>query len=130
MSYKISILQVVLIQACQASPTFQMQHGDPVIVQPGDEYKNQHVDLVRDNTVLLLATVRGGIATRGAFTGAMADQFRTADGKRDIYKMFTKATFSMKQDAANRNQKPEFRAVSDHQLVLPPAQLDRNITLF
>ena len=38
-----------------------------------------------------MATVTGGLAYRGAFTGAMANEFRGADGKIDICSMFISA---------------------------------------
>ena len=80
-----------MIQACQDSATFQKQHDhslEPVTWSSQDQYKNQHITLDRHNTALLLATIRGGVALRGVFTGAMANQFRKADGKKDISTMF------------------------------------------
>ena len=48
--------------------------------------------------MLLLATVRGCVAYRGVFTGAMADQFRSSNGNTDIYTMFNKAVGDMKRN--------------------------------
>ena len=47
--------------------------------------------------MLLLATVRGGKAIRGAFTQAMADQFKSADGQTDVSVMFDRAVQNMDQ---------------------------------
>ena len=41
---------------------------------------DQHVQLTRPNTVLLSATVTGGKAERGVFTGAIANQIIDASG--------------------------------------------------
>ena len=83
----------MLIQACQvASPGEQSStSSDPAPVQVSDPHVDQHITLLRPHTVLLLATVRGGKAIRGAFTGAMADEFRSADGKMTVDEMFDRA---------------------------------------
>ena len=49
--------------------------------------EESRITLERPHTVLLLASLRGGYATRGAYTNAMADEFRKVDGKSDIYEM-------------------------------------------
>ena len=74
----------MLIQACQvASPgAAGASFLDPAPVQISDPQQDTHITLTRPHTVFLLATVRGGTAIRGAFTGAMADQFRYADGRQ------------------------------------------------
>ena len=90
-----------------------------------DPHNNKHIVLRRPHTVLLLATVTGGEAIRGAFTGALADQFRAADGKTDIYTMFNRAVNIMiRNDAACRDQRPEMRITTDRNLVLPPVVND------
>ena len=72
--------------------------------------------------MLLLATVRGGVAYRGVFTGAMADQFRSSDGNTDIYTMFNKAVGEMKRNHPLEisQQNPKFESVTDKVLILPP----------
>ena len=65
--------------------------------------------------MLLLATARGGVAYIGVFTDAMADQFGSADGERDIYAMFTGASSKCSQ------QNPKFENTAKKRLVLPPA---------
>ena len=120
------------MQACQVFAT----HG--IAVQPEDygsdpatpshiidPHNNKHILLRRPHTVLLLATVTGGIAIRGAFTGALADQIRAANGKTDIYTMFNRAVNRMiRNDAACRDQRPEMRITTDRNLVLPPVVND------
>ena len=82
----------------------------------------EHIVLRRPHTVLLLATLTGGLAIRGAFTGALADQIRAADGKTDIYRMFNSAADNMiRFNPACENQRPEMRISTQKLLVLPPA---------
>ena len=67
------------MQACQAADprlgASSAKSQDPAPTSPSDPGSNQHITLTRPNTVLLLATVRGGVADRGVFSGAMANQF-------------------------------------------------------
>ena len=78
-----SFPQVMLLQACQDADRSFVFHTtvggtpepDPAPTQLTDPHQDQHITLTRPHTVLLLATVRGGVAYRGVFTGAMADQF-------------------------------------------------------
>ena len=115
----------MLIQACQVvSPGASgISTTDPAPVQISDPQQDTHITLTRPHTVLLLATVRGGKAQRGAFTGAMADQFRSADGKTDISVMFDRASEIMdeREDCQYIGQCPEFRKTTKKQLILPPA---------
>ena len=95
-------MQVILIQACQDADralASQATGGgtpetDPAPTQLSDPNRDQHITLTGPNTLLILATVRGGVAYRGVFTGAMADQFRSADGEKDINATFTLAANS------------------------------------
>ena len=66
--------------------------------------------------MLLLATVRGGVAYRGVFTGAMADQFRSSDGITDIYVGEMKRNHSLEVSQQN----PKFESVIGKVLILPP----------
>ena len=119
--------QVILIQACQDADRALASHAtgggtpepDPAPTQLSDPHTDQHITLTRPNTVLLLATVRGGVAYRGVFTGAMADQFRSADGKKDINAMFALAASSTKQ---KREQIPFFGSTAHKILILPPVE--------
>ena len=64
------LIQVVLIQACQAADrTTRVPGSDPAPTQLSDPHRDQHITLTRPHTVLLLATVRDGLAYRGVFTG-------------------------------------------------------------
>ena len=102
------ILQVVVIQASQESASFQTQSDrspEPLPWNSQDKYKNQHITLDRPNTALLLATMRGGLALRGVFTGSLANQFRKADGKKDISAMFHDACVELKEKLKKENEK-------------------------
>ena len=72
--------------------------------------------------MLLLGTVTGGLAIRGAFTGAIAEVVRRSDGKTDICEMFHKAVDNM----SDEEQTPEMRATTKKLLILPPA-VSRNL---
>jgi hypothetical protein len=116
---------VIIIQACQIFTTHgvvqpQEYESDPATPsQVNDPHSNKHIVLRRPHTVLLLATVTGGLAIRGAFTGALADQIRAADGKTDIYSMFNRAVNSMiRNEPACVGQTPEIRATTDKNLIL------------
>lgn len=73
--------------------------------------------LRRPHTLLLLSTVTGGLAYRGLFTGAMADQIRMSDGETDIFTMFTNAVDTL----TGTDQTPEVRATLGKRLIFPPA---------
>ena len=91
-----------------------------------DAHNNKHIVLCRPHTVLLLATVTGGEAIRGAFTGALADQFRAADGQTAIYTMYNRAVeVMMQKEPACSGQVPEWRSTFRKQLILPPAVCER-----
>ena len=118
----------MLLQACQvadapSSMNSSVVQSDPAPTQLSDPQKDQHITLTRPHTVLLLATVREGVAYRGVFTGAMADEFRTADGKKDIYTMFNTAATAMEGliPEGHSAQNPEFRSSTKKMLVFPPA---------
>ena len=72
-----------------------------------------------------MSTVTGGNSTRGVFTGALADQIATADGKRSIEDMEAQARVEMQHDRRRRSndmQIPEMRSTLMKRLVLPPAE--------
>ena len=128
-------MQVILIQACQDADRALTSHAtgggtpepDPAPTQLSDPHRDQHITLTRPNTVLLLATVRGGVAYRGIFTGAMADQFRSADGKKDINAMFTLAANSTRQridGSLAAEQIPKLESTTYKFLILPPAETE------
>mgnify|MGYP001793158991 CR=1 FL=1 len=84
----------MVIQACQALATQGLAlfaicdecESDPAVPsQSINPHYNKHIVLRRPHTVLLLSTVTGGLAIRGAFTGAIADELRKSDGQTYIY---------------------------------------------
>ena len=118
------MLQVLVLQACQgffSAATLPPDDDDsesdaPTPSSVVDPHHNKHIVLRRRHTALLMATVTGGVAYRGAFTGAIANEFREADGKKDICSMYISAA----ADSACREQCPEFRMTLDKTLILPP----------
>lgn len=116
----------MLLQACQGAHRRNLAETDPAVpTQLSDPRGDQHITLTRPHTVLLLSTIRGRKAKRRLFTGAMADEFRSADGKKDIHAMFIKAHDAMKRnnpEAADRY--PEYRTTTEKFLILPPAKQD------
>ena len=120
-------LQIITIQACQES-----SHAD-VFSYTQDARKTvpdrqRFVMLDRPHTLLLMSTVAGGYAIRGAFTGAMARQFAKADGKITINDMVTNAIVDMKKnEKEDYNQTPEARNTLQKSLIPPP--VDFNPTL-
>ena len=116
---------MTIIQACQdfacvSQPEWAASQPDEGSsseseTDPARPTQTLHVILTRPHTVLLLATVTGGVAYRGVFTGAMAQQFGQSDGKMDIYEMFTRAVASLE-----KQQIPEIRATLTKKLILPP----------
>ena len=94
----------MILQACQNASLAKLQSPqksasnscDPVPILLSDPDSNQHITLTRPHTVLLMSTVRGGVAYRGAFTGAIATQLSSSDGITDIYSMHNRAVAVMK----------------------------------
>ena len=61
---------MVLLQAWQGGDRTTLHAAsDPLPTQLSDPHRDQHITLTRPHTVLLLATIRDGLAYRGAFTG-------------------------------------------------------------
>ena len=87
---------------------------------PARPTQTLHVILTRPHTVLLLATVTGGVAYRGNFTGAVAQQFGQSDGKTEICEMFRRSVSNMPKV----EQTPEMRTTMGKTLIVPPA-IDR-----
>ena len=56
---------------------------------------NNHIRLTRPHTLLLMSTVAGGTALRGAYTREIARQFSQADGKTSIQDMHCDAVRRM-----------------------------------
>ena len=79
------------------------------------------VTLKRPHTLLLIASVTGGYAKRGAYSCAFAEQMGLADGVISITDMETKArTEMLKNDPECKDQTPDMRNTLMKKLVLPP----------
>lgn len=104
----------MLIQACQVSNSV---NG---LSQKYRRFRDDsNIILTRENTLLLLATVTGGQASRGAFTGALAEQISHANGEGDIYKLYTQACQQMdKPEMPWGKQTPEMRSTLKTHLVI------------
>ena len=87
---------------------------------PARPTQTLNIILRRPHSVLLLSTVTGGLAYRGVFTGAIADEIRMSDGETDILTMFTRAA----KKARSRGQTPEVRSTMENTLFLHPATHD------
>ena len=101
----------MVVQACQDAPT---AHRGSVIPTQA-----LHITLSRPHTVLFLSTVTGGVAYRGVFTGALAEEFRRADGLTDVYTMFTRAVETSVIKIPT--QTPKLRTTLQKQLIPLPA---------
>ena len=101
----------MIIQACQSTETQQETSGYDAMSRSPEA--NTHITLERPHIVLLNATLRGGYATRGAYTKAISDAFKLADGSHDIYTLHCKA-----QSIMGENQTPEFRSSLKKRLYL------------
>ena len=67
------------------------------------------------------------MAYRGVFTGAMADQFRSADSKKDINAMFTLAanlTRLRNDGSLAAEQIPKLVSTTHKFLILPPVEAE------
>ena len=112
----------MLIQACQDAATV----GADVSSADAATHNAQQdleINLTRSDTVLLLATGRGGKAIRGRFTGAMADEFRKHGEDKDIIKMFERARDRIMNDVDCQKvqQQPECKeTIGSKKLLLPP----------
>lgn len=62
--------------------------------------------------MLVMVTVQGGDAKRGNFTAAFSDQLRTSYRQTDVMVMFTRASYSLTDEAGwnTIDQLPERRS--------------------
>ena len=79
--------------------------------------ENTHIILNRPHTVLLMASMRDGYARRGAYTDAIAQQFRDAGANADISAIHYKAVVRMREQYGDE-QTPEMRSTLTKKLVL------------
>ena len=84
---------------------------------------NTHIVLSRPNTVLLMATVRDGVAKRSVYTYAITQELQRASGKSDIYELHSCAVLKMKEKHNDFKQIPELRSTLMKRLVLPASNL-------
>ena len=113
----------MLIQACQDAATVGADESS-ADAATHNAHQDLDINLTRSDTVLLLATGRGGKAIRGRFTGAMADEFRKPDEDKDIIKMFQRARDRIMKDADCQKvrQQPECKeTIGSRKLLLPPS---------
>ena len=75
-----------------------------------------HIVLNRPHTVLLLASMKGGLAYRGAYTDAFAEELRNAN-RSDIADIHQRAVVKM-IELRGDNQTPEMRSTLKKKLVL------------
>ena len=113
-----------MIQACQV---FTNQQLPPVSSDArqgcAPEVEGKHIVLQRPHTLLLLSSITGGSAQRGLYTGALADQIASADGKTTIEEMQSRARVQMLQQHPDCSwQIPEMRSTLLKRLVLPESK--------
>ena len=110
-----------LIQACQQSRHAPPQPEIPKMSCGHDASaacgcENTHIILNRPHTVLLMASMRDGYARRGAYTDAIAQQFRIAGANADISAIHYKAVVRMREQYGDE-QTPEMRSTLTKKLV-------------
>lgn len=110
--FLVDVEQVLVIQSCRK------QTSRPPYTALATSRFRSHIDLTRPNTVLLLATVSGGKAYRGAFTGALSDQIKRADGKTGIHEMFQQAYSKLQTE--HQTQTPVLISTLRKNLFLQP----------
>ena len=79
----------MLIQACQQFENVEISlPGDiPLDAKAGNPTESKYIVLERANTILLLSSVSGGVAVRGAYTKAFTKQLSKSNGKLEIEQM-------------------------------------------
>ena len=115
---------MVIIQACQATSHTELSSEYFDAKAADSREVSTHIAVTRPHAVILilLATIAGQHARRGAFTAAIAQQFKTADGRKDISSMFDLAVREMIPDARSEyEQIPEMRRSTNKTLIFPPA---------
>lgn len=87
--------------------------------------ENRDVVLKRPHTLLLMSSVAGGLAKRGAFTGAFANQIAKADGRTNVLEMVNRAKIEMKKSHSGDDQEqfPEEISTLQKSLFIPPPLL-------
>lgn len=120
--YSDDLLQVFFVQACQSHTNL-----DPAAVHTSSQ-SHSHIVLRRPHTLLISASVLGGIARRNDFGGLLADEFRGLDGETDICNVYTRAVTKMRKREGYFDQQPLLMSTLNRKLILPPNQTDGNIS--
>lgn len=108
----------MIVQACQGYIPLESQSQPEV---EGSQEIHRHVVLTRPHTLLLMASVVGGLAKRGEFTGALAKQIAKADGKVNIIEMVQNSIIDMNSGKSEAHeQTPISRSTLQRTLILPP----------
>lgn len=79
----------------------------------------KYIKLTRKHSAILHSTVAGGMALRGAFTEAVAEQIAKSDGKTHIIQMFQNAMRAMEQSEIE--QIPRYEQTMNRDCCIPPA---------
>lgn len=74
------------------------------------------IELRRPHTLLLVATLAGGTAERGLFTGAIAESLHNKSGAKDIYVIYREAVKIMARSRVA--QKPILMSTLTKDLIL------------
>lgn len=115
----------MIVQACMVYTTDEGNSpgSDPDTYVTVHDTKNRHIVLKRRHTLLLNATVEGGKAIRGAYSGAIARQISKANGQLTIEDMHLAAIAEMEEmeemEEMDDTQDPEKRDTLRHKLILP-----------
>ena len=117
----------MLIQACQEFASIRISlPEDKSLIElndagRGNPKESKHIVLERPHTLLLLSSVFGGRALRGAYTGAFTKQLCEADGRLEIEQMQSRARIHMQEHhKGSSTQIPEMRSTLMKALRLPP----------
>lgn len=119
------LFQAFIIQACQSvrnpvqDKTGETSNSKDVNCVNRGRGADKHATLKRKHTALFMATVEGGVAVRGAYTTAMADQIKKADGITDVIQMHTRAVKAMEIIPECASQVPEQRSTLKRRLIIP-----------
>ena len=117
-----------MIQACQHFENVEIAlPGDVprrnLDAKAGNPPESKYIVLRRPHTLLLLSSVSGGMALRGAYTEAFTHQMSKSDGRLEIEQMQSRARIYMqKNHPGSSSQIPEMRSTLMKMLKLPPAK--------
>ena len=108
-----------MISSCQHTEDFNTElSGKKEMASRVCPCESTYVTLTRPHTALLFATVRGGLAERGAYTIALADKLASSKRRKDIYDIHRRAVKELRKNHGIE-QTPEFRSTLEKEFVLP-----------